>query len=120
MKKENQNKISLMIGLIILALLLPKKSMAGTFFDFGLNDIKEAFSITGMLLKMTWWIWLPIVIVRIILYWLDKRRGEKKDDLNVNLKVKGNLADLEKLSELRSKNIITEEEFQKKKKEILG
>jgi len=126
MKKEIQNKVLLWGGFILSALILPNKSMAGTFFDFDIDGVqfwKDVFDITLLFLKDFWFIWLPFLVIAIFKFlleiWLNKRRKEKKT-LSVNLKVKNDITDLKKLSELRDEGIITEEEFQKKKNEILG
>jgi uncharacterized membrane protein len=78
MKKETQNKISLLIGLIILTLLLPKKSMAYTFFEFGWKDMLQVFYYVWLIFKMLWWILVPIIVVKIFIFWFEKKRDIQK------------------------------------------
>jgi len=99
--------------------------MAGVLFNFNTWEFtKGVFEVAFLFIKIfflpLWWLWLSLfsVLVLIILIerWLYKRRQIQ----NRALRQKGNLGDLERLANLRDRGVITEEEFKRKKKEILG
>jgi len=85
------------------------------------ESIKTIATTSFLIMKWFWFIYLPLFVLLIIKVlfqtWLNRRRGARID---VNLRKENGANELEKFANLKDRGVISEEEFQQKKREILG